>query len=370
MHFNGSANTTSGIGISKGPVLSAGEVPRRNSTVQSAVFRNQGAGLLRLLRDTSEGLIRSETRAEPLNSGGRLRNEEDARAWEGDDALPQREEELCGHQCVTRNVLEQWLPGDTTQNSLPFAEKLQQIIRESIASRSRDNDSPWFALCDLMQAATGRSSDRVTPSFSTSAICALLERHGVMSENHPPENLVDTDVFTQRQRELERLATDSWGEGMTTLVSEIVAVRSMSVPAEVNEVTRLDDRPVDCDRREREDLATALNQKATEVVPGSRETDGTLGSGSSPTCGTDAGAVTVENNKSRHFLFEEDIPAEEALQAGGPSPNGPNAVAETATKANDGCPPDGGEGATAPIGLNKREPCAVKLHECRPLLWT
>ena len=89
------------------------------------------------------------------------------------------------HQSVTRIVLEQWLPGDTSQNSLPHAEKLQQIIREKIASRSKDNDSPWFVLCDLMQAATGRPSDRVAPSFSTSAICALLERHGVMPEKSP-----------------------------------------------------------------------------------------------------------------------------------------------------------------------------------------
>ena len=32
MHFNGSANTTSGIRISSGSVLSAGEAPRRNPT--------------------------------------------------------------------------------------------------------------------------------------------------------------------------------------------------------------------------------------------------------------------------------------------------------------------------------------------------
>lgn len=287
-----------------------------------------------------------------MNSGCRLRNEEDARAWERDDPLPQREEELCGHQSVTRIVLEQWLPGDTSQNSLPHAEKLQQIIREKIASRSKDNDSPWFVLCDLMQAATGRPSDRVAPSFSTSAICALLERHGVMPENHPPENLVDTHIFTQRQLELERLATDSWSEGMATLVSEIVAVRSMSVAADVNELTRLDDQPVDCDRQERESIATALYQKVTQEVPGHREIDGTLESGSSPTCGTDAVAETVEINKGRHFLFEEDISAEDAssrpLQSPqGLSPNGPNAVAATASSAKNGCPPDGEDGATA-----------------------
>lgn len=62
MHFNGSANTTSGIRISSGSVLSAGEAPRRNPTYDPIGGLPKSRGGLqtpsaRLLTDTSEKLI-------------------------------------------------------------------------------------------------------------------------------------------------------------------------------------------------------------------------------------------------------------------------------------------------------------------------
>jgi hypothetical protein len=200
---------------------------------------------------------------------------------------------------VNRSVLEQWLPGDTTKNSLPYAKKLQTIIQEHGAEKK-----PWFALQDLIATASGRNSDRACPSFSTSAICALLERHGEMNAgpDTTAEELKDAARFCARHGELETMQTEEWPEEVTALLSEIVAVQSLAMSTDVTvEVTGLEDAAADGDIQDREDAVARLYHAAT----GNRHTEARLfpdplqPEGSSPRS-ADAGATTAPKPESCH----------------------------------------------------------------------
>ncbi len=122
---------------------------------------------------------------------------------------------------------------------------MEEILRQRDANRE-----PWFVFCDLMAEATGADCHRVCPSFSTSDICALLERHGGMQMADTPDHLGD-EQFKQRRRELRGMPVELWPEPVTTLLSEIVAVQSQFVPDGAVEVTGLDDEEADGDDGER-----------------------------------------------------------------------------------------------------------------------
>ena len=194
--------------------------------------------------------------------GTRLRKEEDAAAWSNGEPLPQREEEITGHLEVARCAFEKWLPGDSACNSFRYGAALEEILRQRDANRE-----PWFVFCDLMAEATGADCHRVCPSFSTSDICALLERHGGMQMADTPDHLGD-EQFKQRRRELRGMPVELWPEPVTTLLSEIVAVQSQFVPDGAVEVTGLDDEEADGDDGERLLAAESMLNAANGLEAG------------------------------------------------------------------------------------------------------
>ena len=194
--------------------------------------------------------------------GTRLRKADDAAAWSNGEPLPQREEEIPGHLQVARCAFEKWLPGDSACNGFRYGTALEAILRQRDANRE-----PWFVFCDLMAEASGAACHRVCPSFSTSEICALLERHGGMQMDDTPDQLCD-EQFKERRRELIGMPVELWPEPVTTLVSEIVAVQSQFVPDDAVEMTGLDDEEADGDDRERLLAAESMFNAANGLEAG------------------------------------------------------------------------------------------------------